>query len=959
MTRETSEKRRRDVAASKDSFGARSTLTVEGTEYDIYRLDAVEGAEKLPFSLKVLLENQLRTEDGGDVTEDHIRALANWDPNAEPDQEIQFTPARVVMQDFTGVPCIVDLATMREAMADLGGDPNKINPLAPAELVIDHSVIADVFGTPESFERNVEIEYQRNGERYQFLRWGQGAFDDFKVVPPGTGIVHQVNIEHLARVIFPRTEGDRTLAYPDTLVGTDSHTTMVNGLGVLGWGVGGIEAEAAMLGQPVSMLIPRVVGFKLTGELPEGATATDLVLTITEMLRHHGVVGKFVEFYGAGVSAVPLANRATIGNMSPEFGSTAAMFPIDEETIHYLQFTGRPAAQVALVEAYAKEQGLWHDPDHEPVFSEYLELDLGSVVPSIAGPKRPQDRISLSDAKDAFRGILPKYAQVEDVAHDPDVAPEAVSSVDEAVEETFPASDPASPFAHGNGDSGKPHHVVLHPVADRASRPTKVVLEDGTETFVDHGHVVIAAITSCTNTSNPQVMIGAALLAKKAVERGLVSKPWVKTTLAPGSKVVMDYYEKAQLTPYLEKLGFYLVGYGCTTCIGNSGPLPEPVSKAVNDSDLAVVSVLSGNRNFEGRIQPDVKMNYLASPPLVVAYAIAGTMDLDLTTEPLGKDTDGQDVYLHDIWPSPHEVQEVINEAVSAEMFSKDYADVFAGTEQWKSLPTPEGDTFAWDSESTYVRKPPYFDGMPAEPAPVEDITGARTLAVLGDSVTTDHISPAGSIKLDSPAGKYLREHGVERRDFNSYGSRRGNHEVMIRGTFANIRLRNQLAPGTEGGVTKNHLTGETTTIYDASVAYAEAGIPLVVLAGKEYGSGSSRDWAAKGTVLLGVKVVIAESFERIHRSNLIGMGVLPLQFPEGETAQSLGLSGDEEFSITGITELNDGRIPRTVKVKAESSDGRTTEFDARVRIDTPGEANYYRNGGILQYVLCSLRGTD
>ncbi|MGY1741916.1 MULTISPECIES: aconitate hydratase [unclassified Blastococcus] len=939
--------------ASKDSFGARATLSVEGTDYDIYRLDAVEGSEKLPFSLKVLLENLLRTEDGADITADHIRTLANWDPSAEPSEEIQFTPARVVMQDFTGVPCIVDLATMREAMAEIGGDPSRINPLAPAELVIDHSVIADVFGTPDSFERNVEIEYQRNGERYQFLRWGQTAFDDFKVVPPGMGIVHQVNIEHLARVVFPRQEGDRTVAYPDTCVGTDSHTTMVNGLGVLGWGVGGIEAEAAMLGQPVSMLIPRVVGFKLTGELPEGSTATDLVLTITEMLRQHGVVGKFVEFYGEGVSAVPLANRATIGNMSPEFGSTAAMFPIDEETITYLRLTGRSDAQVALVEAYAKEQGLWHDPSREPAFSEYLELDLSTVVPSIAGPKRPQDRVALSDAKASFREALPTYAPIDEIQEDDDDAPrDAGSSVDESVEETFPASDPASPFASGNGESGKPHAAVHGtPAADRNSKPTRVVLEDGRETFVDHGHVVIAAITSCTNTSNPQVMIGAALLAKKAVEAGLETKPWVKTTLAPGSKVVTDYYEKSGLTPYLEKLGFFLVGYGCTTCIGNSGPLPEPVSAAVNEADLAVVSVLSGNRNFEGRINPDVKMNYLASPPLVIAYALAGTMDLDLTTEPLGKGSDGQDVYLRDIWPSPQEVQRTIDQAVSAEQFGRSYSDVFAGTEQWQNLPTPTGDTFSWDTESTYVRKPPYFEGMPAEPAPVQDITGARTLAVLGDSVTTDHISPAGSIKADSPAGKYLSEHGVERRDFNSYGSRRGNHEVMIRGTFANIRLRNQLVPGTEGGVTKNHLTGETTTIYDASVAYADAGVPLVVLAGKEYGSGSSRDWAAKGTALLGVKAVIAESYERIHRSNLIGMGVLPLQFPEGQDRESLGLSGDEEFSITGITALNDGETPRTVKVRAGD-----VEFDARVRIDTPGEANYYRNGGIMQYVLRSLR---
>ena len=940
------------MAASKDSFGARSTLTVDGTDYDIFRLDAVEGSEKLPFSLKVLLENLLRTEDGADITAEHIRALANWDPSAEPDQEIQFTPARVVMQDFTGVPCIVDLATMREAMADLGGDPQKINPLSPAEMVIDHSVIADIFGTADSFERNVEIEYERNGERYQFLRWGQGAFSDFKVVPPGTGIVHQVNIEHLARVIFPRQEGDKVLAYPDTCVGTDSHTTMVNGLGVLGWGVGGIEAEAAMLGQPVSMLIPRVVGFKLTGELPDGATATDLVLTITEMLREHGVVGKFVEFYGAGVSAVPLANRATIGNMSPEFGSTAAMFPIDEETITYLELTGRSKEQVALVESYAKEQGLWHDASREPAFSEYLELDLATIVPSIAGPKRPQDRVAITEAKQAFREALPTYAPDGD--SDPDDAAHEGSTVDEAVEETFPASDPASPFAHGNGSAGKPHEAVSgNGNKGRTSKPTRVVMEDGTETEVDHGHVVIAAITSCTNTSNPQVMIGAALLAKKAVERGLTSKPWVKTTLAPGSKVVMDYYEKAELTPYLEKLGFYLVGYGCTTCIGNSGPLPEPVSAAVNESDLAVVSVLSGNRNFEGRINPDVKMNYLASPPLVIAYALAGSMDVDLNNDPLGQDPDGNDVFLHDIWPSPQEVQRVIDHAVSAEMFTKDYADVFAGTEQWQNLPTPTGDTFEWDPQSTYVRKPPYFDGMPAEPTPVEDIAGARTLAVLGDSVTTDHISPAGSIKADSPAGTYLREHGVERRDFNSYGSRRGNHEVMIRGTFANIRLRNQLVPGTEGGVTKNHLTGETTSIYEASRAYIDAGIPLVVLAGKEYGSGSSRDWAAKGTALLGVKAVIAESYERIHRSNLIGMGVLPLQYPEGQSAESLGLTGDEEFTITGVTALNDGSTPRTVKVTAGE-----VEFEARVRIDTPGEANYYRNGGIMQYVLRSLRGT-
>src|SRR3954449_6955371 len=714
--------------SSVDSCGAKDTLEVGDNSYTFYRLDAVTGngldVRSLPFSLKVLLENLLRTEDGADITADHITALAGWDPNAEPDREIQFTPARVIMQDFTGVPCIVDLATMREAMAEIGGDPQKINPLAPAELVIDHSVIADVFGTRESFERNVEIEYERNGERYQFLRWGQGAFSDFKVVPPGTGIVHQVNIEHLARVVFPRQEGDRVVAYPDTCGGTDSHTTMVNGLGFLGWGAVGIEAKAAMLGQPVSMLIPRVVGFKLTGELPDGATATDLVLTITEMLREHGVVGKFVEFYGAGVSAVPLANRATIGNMSPEFGSTAAMFPIDQETITYLKLTGRSDEQVKLVEAYAKEQGLWHDASREPAFSEYLELDLATVVPSIAGPKRPQDRVAITDAKASFREALPTYAPIDEMQKDDDDAPrDTQSAVDESVEETFPASDPASPFAHGNGDSGKPHGASHGPVnGDRPSKPTRVVMEDGTETFVDHGHVVIAAITSCTNTSNPQVMIGAALLAKKAVERGLTTKPWVKTTLAPGSKVVMDYYEKAQLTPYLEKLGFYLVGYGCTTCIGNSGPLPEPVSNAVNEADLAVVSVLSGNRNFEGRINPDVKMNYLASPPLVIAYALAGSMDVDLNNDPLGQDADGNDVFLHDIWPSPREVQRVIDQAVSAEMFSKDYADVFAGTEQWQALPTPTGDTFEWDPQSTYVRKPPYFEGIPDEPTPVQDI---------------------------------------------------------------------------------------------------------------------------------------------------------------------------------------------------------------------------------------------
>nr|WP_196777748.1 aconitate hydratase [Lentzea aerocolonigenes] len=927
---------------SKDSFGARGTLNVGDSSYEVFRLSAVEGAERLPFSLKILLENLLRTEDGANITADHVRALANWDPAAEPNTEIQFTPARVVMQDFTGVPCVVDLATMREAVTQLGGDAEKVNPLAPAELVIDHSVIADIFGRPDAFELNVDLEYQRNKERYQFLRWGQTAFDEFKVVPPGTGIVHQVNIEHLARVVMVRNGQ----AYPDTLVGTDSHTTMVNGIGVLGWGVGGIEAEAAMLGQPVSMLIPRVVGFKLSGELPAGATATDLVLTITEMLRKQGVVGKFVEFYGEGVGAVPLANRATIGNMSPEFGSTVGIFPIDGETIDYLRLTGRSEEQIALVEAYAKEQGLWHDPSREAVYSETLELDLATVVPSIAGPKRPQDRIELTSAKEAFRQALGAY-----VAH---TDSPALSGVDEAVDETFPASDPVAIHEGGNG-SGAPKvfQSAAEGATGRVSNPVKVTV-DGNEFELDHGAVAIAAITSCTNTSNPSVMLGAALLAKKAVERGLERKPWVKTTLAPGSKVVMDYYERAGLMPYLEKLGFHLVGYGCTTCIGNSGPLQEEISAGVQQGDLAVVSVLSGNRNFEGRINPDIKMNYLASPPLVVAYALAGSMDKDITTEPLGFDTDGKPVYLSEIWPSPAEIAEVISTSISAEGFTKGYTNVFSGDERWQSLPTPTGNTFEWDAESTYVRKPPYFEGMEMEPAPVTDISGARVLALLGDSVTTDHISPAGSIKADSPAGKYLTEHGVERKDFNSYGSRRGNHEVMIRGTFANIRLRNLLLDDVQGGFTRNFLEADApqTTIYDASVAYAEAGVPLVVLAGKEYGSGSSRDWAAKGTSLLGVRAVIAESYERIHRSNLIGMGVMPLQFPAGENAASLGLDGTETFDFTGVTELNNGTTPSTVHVVATKTDGTKVEFDAVVRIDTPGEADYYRNGGIMQYVL-------
>nr|WP_196791886.1 aconitate hydratase [Motilibacter deserti] len=948
----------RRALVSVDSFGSKGRLDVGGKDYEIFRLSAVEGVERLPYSLKVLLENLLRTEDGANITADHIRALAQWDADAEPSVEIQFTPARVVMQDFTGVPCVVDLATMREAVRDLGGDATKINPLAPAELVIDHSVIADLFGAPDSFERNVDLEYERNRERYQFLRWGQTAFSEFKVVPPGTGIVHQVNIEHLARTVMTREVDGALRAYPDTCVGTDSHTTMVNGIGVLGWGVGGIEAEAAMLGQPVSMLIPRVVGFKLTGELPEGATATDLVLTITEMLRKHGVVGKFVEFYGPSVANVPLANRATIGNMSPEYGSTCAIFPIDAETVRYLKLTGRSEEQVALVEAYAKEQGLWHDPSAEPAYSEHVELDLSTIVPSLAGPKRPQDRVILAEAKESFRSALANYVSAGVTGGDdrkPGVPQNeqpfgVAGSADEASAESFPASDP--PAATHDDPADQPVSAIVGDVTGRPSNPVRTTLSSGETIELDHGAVTIAAITSCTNTSNPSVMIGAALLAKKAVELGLSRKPWVKTTLAPGSKVVMDYYDRAGLTPYLDKLGFNLVGYGCTTCIGNSGPLPEEVSAAVNEGDLAVVSVLSGNRNFEGRINPDIKMNYLASPPLVVAYALAGTMDIDITTEPLGTSSDGEPVYLRDIWPSSQEIEETVESAIASEMFTRDYADVFAGDERWQSLPTPEGNTFAWDQESTYVRKPPYFEGMPATPAPVADIENARTLLKLGDSVTTDHISPAGSIKADSPAGKYLSEHGVERRDFNSYGSRRGNHEVMIRGTFANIRLRNQLAPGTEGGFTRDftQTDGPVSTIYDAAQNYAAAGTPLVILAGKEYGSGSSRDWAAKGTALLGVRAVIAESYERIHRSNLIGMGVLPLQFPEGESADSLGLTGEETFSITGVTELNEGRTPSTVTVQAGDK-----SFEARVRIDTPGEADYYRHGGILQYVLRSL----
>jgi len=879
---------------SINTFGAKQTLSFNNRFSEMFALDKIEGSKTLPFSLKILLENLLRTEDGINITKDHIKALANWDEKAEPSIEIPYTPARVIMQDFTGVPAIVDLATMREAMIDLGGDPQKVNPLAPAELVIDHSVIADAFGSNLALKINVDLEYDRNKERYQFLRWGQSAFSEFKVVPPGTGIVHQVNIENLAKVIFERNG----MIYPDTVVGTDSHTTMVNGLGVLGWGVGGIEAEAAMLGQPVSMLIPKVVGFKLTGALKEGVTATDLVLTITEVLRKHGVVGKFVEFYGAGCSAVPLANRATIGNMSPEYGSTVAIFPIDDQTIEYLKFTGRSQDQLALVETYAKAQGLWLDPNHTPRFSENLELDLSSIEPSIAGPKRPQDRVALKNAKDNFNKALPTYTS----------------------------------------DLNKEIEVSL----------------DGEKMTLKHGAVVIAAITSCTNTSNPEVMIGAGLLAKKAIELGLTRAPWVKTTLAPGSQVVTDYLNKAGLSTYLSKLGFDLVGYGCTTCIGNSGPLQEPISAGINHADLSAVSVLSGNRNFEGRINPDVKMNYLASPPLVVAYAIAGTMNIDLNNDPIGTNSEGKNVFLKDIWPSTKEIQETIKKSIDSEMFTKRYADVFKGDERWQKLSTPTGKTFTWDNTSTYVRKPPYFENMPKMPNKLSNISGARVLAWLGDSVTTDHISPAGSIKVDSPAGKYLIEHGIDKKDFNSYGSRRGNHEVMIRGTFANIRLKNKLLKDVEGGFTFNFKKNQQDTIYDASVDYLNDKTSLIIIAGTEYGSGSSRDWAAKGTALLGVKAVIAESYERIHRSNLVGMGVLPLQFNENENAEKLGLDGSETFDIKGIEELNNGKIPQSVEVIASGKNG-TKTFSAKVRIDTPGEADYFRHGGILPYVLRQL----
>jgi aconitate hydratase len=926
-----------------NSYDAKATLEVGDRSFEIFRLDALQSkfdVARLPYSLKVLLENLLRNEDGDSIRAEDIEALASWDAHAEPSEEIAFTPARVLMQDFTGVPAVVDLAAMRDAIVEMGGDADKINPLVPAELVIDHSVQVDVFGTPQAFQRNAEFEFERNKERYAFLRWGQGGFHNFSVVPPDTGIVHQVNLEYLARVVFV-DEGDGSrppIAYPDTLVGTDSHTTMINGLGVLGWGVGGIEAEAAMLGQPMSMLIPQVIGFKLTGKLQEGATATDLVLTVTEMLRKHGVVGKFVEFHGAGLAGLPLADRATIGNMSPEFGSTCAIFPIDAETLRYLEFSGRPKETIELVEAYAKEQGMWHDEDsEEPTFSDELELDLGDVVPSIAGPKRPQDRVSLTESKHGFRmaleGILPDD-----------------NDEDDAIEGSFPASDPVSTHVP-NGSSHAPEGGTGGTqVEERTSVEVPLTLADGTETALDHGHVVIAAITSCTNTSNPSVMLGAGILARNAVQKGLKVKPWVKTSLAPGSKVVTEYLERAGLTEYLDELGFNLVGYGCTTCIGNSGPLPEEISEIVNAEDLAVVSVLSGNRNFEGRINPDVRMNYLASPPLCVAYALAGTMDIDLYDEPLGEDKDGEDVFLKDIWPSEQEVAETIEEAVQSDMFRKSYAEVFDGDERWNSLEVPSGDSFEWESDSTYVRQPPFFEDLPKEPEPIADIEGARVLAVLGDSVTTDHISPAGSIKRDGPAGEYLQEHGVKPKDFNSYGSRRGNHEVMMRGTFANIRLRNQLAPGTEGGVTLYLGDSEEPemSIYDAAMKYISEEIPLIVLAGKEYGSGSSRDWAAKGTRLLGVRAVIAESFERIHRSNLVGMGVLPLQFSDGDTVESLGLTGKETFSVAGLADADE--IPREVTVKADDK-----EFKVTVRIDTPKEQRYFHHGGILQYVLRGL----
>ena len=924
-----------------NSFGTRDRITIDDIAYQIERLERVDGVGRFPYSLKVLLENLLRNEDGRLVTATQVEALTAWRADAVPAGEVAFTPARVLMQDFTGVPCVVDLVAMRDAIGALGGAPTRINPLIPTELVIDHSVIAEAFGRPDAFSVNARLEFERNQERYQLLRWAQAAFDDFRVVPPDTGICHQVNLEYLSRVVFTRAGPEGPLAYPDTLVGTDSHTPMVNGLGVLGWGVGGIEAEAAMLGQPMSMLIPEVLGLKLTGELPAGTTATDLVLTIAELLRKTGVVGKFVDFFGPGVANVPLANRATIGNMSPEYGSTCAIFPIDDVTLDYLRLTGRSPHQVRVVEAYAKAQGLWHEPDHEPSYSHVIELDLSSVEPSIAGPTRPHDRIPLRSAPHAVAALLAGQTSEEP----------ARLGLDEASAESFPASDSVA-IGHDFPDDSPREACGCDTDHGWPHRRVAITLEDGTATEVDNGHVVIAAITSCTNTSNPSVMVGAGLLAKKAVERGLSTKPWVKTSLAPGSRVVTDYLDRAGLTPYLDRLGFDLVGYGCTTCIGNSGPLIPQVSAAVTGNDLTVCAVLSGNRNFEGRIHPECRMNFLGSPPLVVAYALAGTLHADLVDHPLGTGHDGRPVYLRDIWPDAREVDEVVNRCLQADMFAKDYADVFAGDQRWQTMVVPAGTTFAWDPASTYVRQPPYFDDMGVVPAPVTDISGARVLAKLGDSVTTDHISPAGAIKGDSPAGRYLTEHGVDRRDFNSYGSRRGNHEVMIRGTFANIRLRNQLAPGTEGGYTRDFTQPDApvATIYDASVRYAMAGVPLVVLAGKEYGSGSSRDWAAKGTALLGVRAVIAESYERIHRSNLVGMGVLPLQFPEGHSASSLGLTGEENFDIVGIDAFSGGDVPVTVRVEAGGA-----AFDATVRVDTPAEAVYYRHGGILPYMLRQL----